>query len=268
MDFFNYLPEEKKLLEIRKQLYSSDQPGFYVFKNFISQGFVDHMRYFWLNEAPKSKVHKQLTGHIDKAKVFYEGCPNYFAITSYGTAYYNFFWNAPIDEAAHAVSFAINALRNAVEANNNYEFFYPINGNSCSYRIVNTKKGSPVPPHTDWMGEKNFTPKRLQATLILSKKGVDYDGDGMKMLSNDKKNRLVFDSADIPVNPGDLVLWRYNNEHSVDNVSTKEGQIGYLRMIFPPEFIATKPRELTLSAFSAKELSNGLLNKIKKKFIK
>ncbi|HWY38381.1 MAG TPA: hypothetical protein VNY73_07460 [Bacteroidia bacterium] len=266
MRFDSLSIEKNKLIEIRKELYGSNKPGFYILKNFISDQFVKHMRSFWNMEAYKSRTHIHLPESFNKADLFYYNCPNYFYKTPYGHAYYNYFWNNPTDETTHSVSFAVNYARNIIESNNNYEFFYPVNGNCCSYRIVTTMNGSPVKPHTDWTEGEYFVPRRLQATLFLSKKGIDYTGEGMKMMSNDKKTRYIFDSDEVNLNPGDLILWRYNNEHSVENINTLNDQDGFMRIIYPPEIIGEKPRDLILADFTARELANRLFQKIKNKF--
>jgi hypothetical protein len=264
IDFYSFRPEDAKLQVIRKELYHSESPGFYVFKKFIPEHFVSHMRTFWVNEAPISRLHSTLQ-EVVKPRLFYYGCPNYLYKTPYGHAYYNYFWNSPIDEVSHSVSFVVQQLRNIVESKNNYLDFFPSEGNSCSYRVVFTRNGERiVAPHQDWTTPPYFRPEKLQATLILSKKGQDYEGVGMKMLSNDKKTEYIFD-GNLPVEPGDLVLWRYNNMHSIENVITREDQIGFLRMIFPPETIHPKPTDMVLGEIKASELMNNLKQRIKKR---
>ena len=39
------------------------------------------------------------------------------------------------------------------------------------------------------------------------------------------------------IKAGDLVLWRYNNQHAVMNISSKAGQLGFLRVLHPPELL-------------------------------
>ena len=89
-----------------------------------------------------------------------------------------------------------------------------------------------VSPHRDWIGD-DFDPRRTQVTLFLSKRGVDYSGDGFVFQTN-RGARIVFD-RDVVVNPGDLVIWRHNNEHAVLNVTSRPGQVGFVRILLPPE---------------------------------
>lgn len=261
------LPDQE-LIKIRKELYHSSAPGFYVFKKFIDAEFLKHMVDFWTNENFEKSDFSTLT-QIDKKNQFYMGCPNYFYPTKYGKAYYQYFWNSPVDEATMSVSFAIQQLRNNLQSYNNYHEFFPLSGNSCSYRVVFTFNGDKVvAPHTDWLEPVElFKPERLQATLILTKKGVDYEGTGMWMESNDKKTKYIFDE-NLQVEPGDLVVWRYNNLHAVENVKTPEGKKGFIRMIFPPEFIFNRTKEQILKDFSGKELLNEIKQRAKNKFLK
>ncbi|MFQ5786602.1 MAG: hypothetical protein ACE5H1_01340, partial [Thermodesulfobacteriota bacterium] len=52
-------------------------------------------------------------------------------------------------------------------------------------------------------------------------------------------NDVVF-GDDVLINPGDLVLWRYINQHSVQDISTEQDKLGFMRIIFPPEFMNTQ----------------------------
>ena len=107
-----------------------------------------------------------------------------------------------------------------------------------AFRVVLTRNGRDiVRPHQDWVG-KNFDPRRLQASLFLSEKGPDYRGRGFVFQSNQGQD--VSFGTDVEIQRGDLAFWRYNNVHRVDDVETDPGQLGMLRLIFPPE--AIQPR--------------------------
>ena len=260
---------EEKLKQVRKELYHSERPGFYVFKNFLSSQMVSHLIDFWtIEDLNKGKSHLTVTS-FDKKEIFFPGCPNYFYPYAYNTgkAYYNFFWNHPADEASMTISFSICQLRNAVQSYNNYEDFFPFSGVSNSYRVVFSFNGKEiVPAHSDWLEPKEkFKPERLQATLILTKKGIDYSGKGMWVMGNDKKTKYVFDD-NLQVDPGDLVLWRYNNQHGVNDVTTTKGQRGFIRMIFPPDFIYKQSAKKILEGVTRQDFVNELKRRIKKKF--
>ncbi|MBI3511385.1 MAG: hypothetical protein HY064_12030 [Bacteroidetes bacterium] len=263
---FSFRPSDEELKQIRSELYRSDAPGFFIFRKFINENFLNHMRSFWIHEAPISKSHVKLQG-IDKKKMFWLGNPDYLYETRFGRAYYNYFWNKPVDEATYAVAFAVQQLRSLIESNKNHLDFYPLDGYCCSYRVVITRNGEKiVEPHSDWTTPPYFRPERLQATVILSKKGTDYNGIGMKTISNDKKTEYVFDSENMPLEPGDLVIWRYNNVHSVENVRSSEDQVGFLRMIFPPETILPRSEESVMSEIRASVLFKHLRKRILKRF--
>jgi len=145
-------------------------------------------------------------------------------------------------------------LRNLVEANPVFNEIFPLDGLSATFRVVNTKNGDIiVPPHSDWDGKNGnpFDPKRLQATLFLSKKGVDYSGTGY-MLKNNQGKYVIFD-GDVEVNPGDLVLWRYNNEHQVKDISSTNDQLGFLRILYPQN-VGAMPLKKRLKAFIKRNL--------------
>jgi hypothetical protein len=88
--------------------------------------------------------------------------------------------------------------------------------------------------------EKNrYDPSRLQATLFLSEKGRDYASGGFRFETN--QGKTIGFGDEIAVAPGDLVIWRYNNLHSVENVASASGQFGFMRIIYPPEDVAAMP---------------------------
>lgn len=261
--YLNSFPDTAEINAIRKELYRSDGPGYYVFKDYLTKEFVDHLLQFWTREIIPENTHTKIE-QFKKEETFYQGCPNYYYPNNYGHAFYNYFWNKPVDEVSYAVSMQIQFLRNFVESKNFYTDIFPLTGRSYAYRVVITKGGSDiVGAHTDWL-EKNFDPSRLQATLILTKKGVDYEGTGMTLASNDKQTEWVFD-GNLEVNPGDLVLWRYNNVHSVKDVSSKDDQLGFIRMIFPPERIFPKPESKILDEIPTKTLMKEMQRRVGKK---
>lgn len=272
IDYKNFCVGDEDLISIRKELYGSNSPGYYVFKNFIPENFINHMLHFWTNEIREAPGHKEIREIRDKKDIFYEGCPNYFYPNQYGHAYYNFGFNKPADEVTHSVSFSVNCLRNIIEAVNNYQYLFLTdkysNGDgrhAWCYRSVFTKNGEKiVEPHRDWIDKANFNPAKLQATLFMSKKGIDYEGIGMKLESNNGKHHFVFDD-DIKVNPGDLVLWKYNNLHSVENIKSSPSQLGFFRFIYPPEVFYPVKIQQTLGNISTKILTKEIVKRILRK---
>ena len=76
------------------------------------------------------------------------------------------------------------------------------------------------------------------ALPILSEYNRDYTGSGFYLKNNQGSD--VYFGKDIQVSPGDLVLWKYNNEHGVENVHSDPNQIGFMRMLFPLEVLGNK----------------------------
>lgn len=244
-NFRDLLIDREQLISWRKELYKTDGKGYILFKNFIPEKYVEHIRNFWLYNIDPSKSFKNITGKNN----FTFGCPNYCSNKNndryFHDMYFNFMWNYPADEVTHQMAFLIMSFLNQIESKPVYSEFYPVmyggasrpeRGRALSYRVVNTKRGTSVPSHKDFHQEDvEFDPAKLQATLFLSKKGIDYDGEGFIFETN-TGGRVVF-GDDVEVEPGDLVVWRYCNLHSVENISTKDEQIGFLRVLFPREII-------------------------------
>lgn len=234
------LPEDA-LKYIRHALYHSESPGYFIFRNFISPEFVRHIAQFWcdLDEYDEFKV-------FQGKEQFRLGCPNFYKKNEGNNeGYYNFFWNTPRDSATYSVAFAATMLRNRIEGFEAYREIFPLPKHptfsraatiSVSFRVVITRSGNvvvPVHEDVDFYGIKE--PWRTQMTLFLSEGGKDYSGEGFWFEDNQGKNLLF--GRDVPVEAGDLVIWRYANAHSVQNVKTQEGQQGFVRVIFPPERI-------------------------------
>jgi len=265
MNYLDLFPSQDYLNEIRKDLYHSEGPGYYIIKGFLNETFYKHMLHFWFEEIIPSKSHT-LINEMDKPNLFYQGSPNYYYPNPYGMTYFNYFWNKPFDEVTYAVSWKIVEFRNLVQSKNFFNYMFPNEGRSVGFRMIQTTNGETVVPyHTDWL-EKNFDPSMLQATLILSDEGKDYSGRGMVMKTNQGKE--VSFGQDLGLEKGDLVLWRYNNEHAVVDVKSEKGQMGFVRMIFPPEKIHPKPDKVKLSEHSAKTLMSEVKSRVKKKVIK
>jgi hypothetical protein len=133
-------------------------------------------------------------------------------------------------------------LRNRLSGRNAFDECLPGAGKAVNYRVVISRNpNTAVSLHRDYFDharrmEKNaYDPSRLQATLFLSEKGRDYDGTGFRFTRNDG-TAVVF-GTDVPIAPGDLVIWKYTNWHAVEPVTARPDHLGFMRMIFPPEVI-------------------------------
>jgi hypothetical protein len=224
---------EEELPDIRRRLYHSSGDGYYVFRRFVSPDLVKHMRSIWTTVDPETS-HKLYTGNHN----FYVGCPNFYA--RYGDdgslIFYNFFFAPPLDEVTYEISVCVHALRNRLAGRNAFDEIW--GRRAVSYRVLlNLNRTTWAAPHTDFMDyerrwEKGYyDPSRLQATLFLSEKGADYTGTGFRLRSN--SGRSVVFGEDVPVAAGDLVIWRYGNQHSVEDVATPPGQFGFMRILYP-----------------------------------
>jgi hypothetical protein len=233
LDFENLGIPEEDLAPARRAIYHSEGPGYFVFRNFLSPALARHVKSFWQN-LDQSYAHKPFPGMAHMAK----GCPNFYYGEQGGNrGYFNFFWNHPVDEATYAASFQVQWLRNRVMGRTPFEEIFPLYGRSTCYRVVISQNGDNIiPPHRDW-SEDFFVrePARLQATLFLGLPGVDYVGDGF-IFENNQGKKVVF-GRDVQIESGDLVLWRYSNEHAVANVRSKPGQAGFMRILFEPDEI-------------------------------
>ncbi|OEK05230.1 hypothetical protein [Roseivirga misakiensis] len=270
MNYSDLIIPANDLIQIRKKLYHSEGPGYYVFQDFIDPAFTSHIISFWSQELKSPAKGWKKVKKINKDKDLYMGCPNYLKEEVHGLTYFNYLWNEPLDEVTYAVSWKIMELRNQVMSRNFYLRVFPTNGNgnrSNSFRVVLTKNGEEiVKPHKDWTGEKFFDPAALQATLILSDHDTDYSGEGLMFKKNN--NEEICLNRDIGVKKGDLILWKYTNEHCVRNVNSSPNQLGFVRILFPPEQLFEVPDSVLLKKLSAKSLTRELARRAKRKVIK
>jgi hypothetical protein len=233
-DFNTLAIPEEALQPIRRDLYHSGGLGYHVFRNFLDPQIAAHMQRFW-SELELTRVHRRLPD--EGVKMLSNGCPDYYYGDQQGDhrGYLNFFWNHPADEVSYAVAMQVQWLRNRVMGRAPQEDIFPLRGRTVSYRTVISMRGETVTrPHRDFDGDEWIRePWRLQTTLFLSTPGVDYSGDGF-ILETNRGGHVRF-GHDVPIANGDLVLWRYCNEHSVLNVQSSDEQCGFIRMLFPVE---------------------------------
>jgi hypothetical protein len=259
--------EDANFDAVRRDLYNSDGPGYYVFPSFISEEQAHRIYEYYTNSI---KPNERFKGFLS-FRHLYKNCPNYYLPqnTKDNLTFMHFFWNDPPHESLHSIAFQVQILRNIIETSDPFREIFPLSrkdtgGKSspikfnCSYRFNLDRNGSPVPMHQDWM--INFDPRRLQGTLFLSQKEVDYKGQGFIFTKNNGDEIVLADEYSIV--PGDLVFWRFNNAHAVKNIQSDPNQKGFVRILFPLEKIYEKAPFMfslpNLSAYIYRELSKNI----------
>ena len=231
---------EAALVQNRRNLFHSTGPGYVIFRNFLDAGQVAHLRDLWSNVDPNFQ-HVPFEG---KHQIV-AGCPNMSSADDKGNCtFHNFLWNQPLDELTWTIGWMVHGLRNRLSGRSFYAETLPGSGKVLNQRVVHTRNASTwIAPHRDYFYydrrfEKNmYDFSRLQATLFLARKDEDYDGRGFVLETNGGKT--ISFGTDVEISPGDLVIWRYNNLHSVEGIVSRPDQIGFLRMLFPLETLAT-----------------------------
>lgn len=224
----------KKRSKIQRAIYQ-DQ-GFFIFKNFISQDALDAIKSFWLDDRIDYFFHDKLANK-DVSLL----SPPYLikGKKQSDKVYCTGIWNEPLDDLTHEVAYQVGTLRNIIE---NKPIFFGLHLKSkwiLQYRVCRSVSGGTiVNRHADFMeeyradstGSHAFDPVRLQATLVLSKNDKDYSSGGFYLEIDGRK----FYSTDIGATAGDLILWKYNIPHGVDDIMlNNENDIGFMRIIFP-----------------------------------
>jgi hypothetical protein len=230
LDYQTLRLDESVLAPIKAEIFDKERPGYALLRGFLSPDVVEHMVAFWRRPADR-RTHRPYIGKYS----IYRGCPNYVEKSVNGTkSFYNFFWNAPADSLTYSVALQVQLLRNRIEGSDAFREIFPMTERSASFRVVVNKNGSNlVPAHRDFLAADSFDTTRTQVTLFLSEKGKDYSGNGF-MFENNQGVKLSM-GTDVEVRAGDLMVWRYNNEHAVDVVKATRDQLGFMRVIFPPE---------------------------------
>jgi hypothetical protein len=231
---------EAALSGVRHELYHSTGPGFVIFRNFLNADQVEHLRVFW-----GSFRTDQGYATFEGKHQFVAGCGNFVSRDpkNDNATFHNFLWNVPIDELTWTTAWMVQGLRNRISGR---PFFAETIGNAgrvVNNRVVLTRNAETwIAPHRDYFNydrrlEKGlYDLSRLQATLVLARKGEDYQGRGFVFEKN--SGETISFGTDVEVHPGDLIVWRYNNLHSVEGVSSKPGQLGFLRFLYPLETLA------------------------------
>jgi hypothetical protein len=117
-----------------------------------------------------------------------------------------------------------------------------------------------------------FDPSRLQATLFLSDRNIDYAGSGFLFEKNNGHKITL--GGDIPIQSGDLLIWRYGNLHSVENVKCTAEQFGFMRIIYPIYDLTDKApsppklsRRVHMRLLSSIAPVRGILGRVKKRLL-
>lgn len=231
------IPEEE-FARFRHDLYHSTGPGYVVFPGFLSGDAVRHIQSIWPNIDP-ARTHKMFWSKEDMSAA----CSDFYTADNHGNRnFYNFIFNTPVDEVTWTASIFVHMLRNRLSGRPPFAEMFPVSGRVLSYRVVITRVSKTwAKPHRDYIQDptsldrNKYDLSRLQATLFLSEKGRDYSGTGFRFERNG--GRTVIFGTDVPVKAGDLVIWRYNNLHSIEDVSAVDGQLGFMRIIYPPEIM-------------------------------
>jgi hypothetical protein len=231
-----WIPEEK-LAPIRRELYHSTCPGIYVVRGFIEPDQAEHMRRIWSDPDAGCKFAPFGGKHL-----FSFGSPNMASSFGNNRTFFNFLWNPPLDEFTYTLAYYVHGLRYRVEGKIPVQDLLPLAGKSLCYRVIITGDADvDVAMHRDWWAPEDPLNKlkhdlvRLQVTLNLARYGQDYSGEGFVFVTT--QGERLATGRDLNLEPGDLVLWRQNNYHGIVNVRVAPGQLGFMRIIYPADFL-------------------------------
>ena len=252
------------LWEIRNKIYHSQGDGFFLFKGFVEDKFTEHLVNYWSRSLDPPQTHTLFPG---KENAFYPGCPCYY---KHGRStglkiFYNPLWSNRHEVVSNEIATSIIHLRSQIEGKAFTREIVPHIGQRCVIpRLIITRNGQNIlAPHTDYgldePDPKNIDLARVQATLFLSQIDLDYAGSGFVFTKND--GTKIHCERELGIVPGDLLIWRYNNQHEIDDISCSDDQTGFVRMLFPPEVITRKGGKS-----SVMESVKYFLRKVKRNF--
>jgi hypothetical protein len=220
------------ITEIRQQLFLQDSP-FVRIPNVIPKEYVSLLQQRWKNM--NSSGFAPFISNVDLTNTD----PNYHLHVDHTfDGFYLFPWNKPADQYTHQICLSIHQMRNQIEGGAPFKGLFSYEERFVQFRVLRSMNGeSHVPLHSDFIGnpprralsEHVFDPNRIQATLLLSEKEIDYTGEGFTFMPENCS----------PIDPcahakaGDLLLWRYNEPHMVKSIYSSKTQLGFLRIIFP-----------------------------------
>ena len=227
------------LQEMRESLYLSTENGFYIIRGFLSNSNAQHLRKIWTN-VPKGTFPPFPGKHT-----VYLGGSNGVNITGKNVTYWNYPWNLPYDEVSAACSLYIHQILSVLEERSVTDFIYSENV-TLAFRVIHTKDKEgeyEIEPHTDFYDPDNKLGRnslgfplhnraKLMATLFLSEPH-EYCQGGFKFRTNFGKDIVI--GSGLEVLPGDLLIWRHSNLHSVVPPSPNNNELGFLRLLFTYE---------------------------------
>lgn len=225
---------------VRKNVYLGS--GFHVIRQFLPVKQIENLARFWSRHG-----NEQVTRYVKK-KMLFDGCPDISQVTPSIDRHFNYFWNAPNHQFTYLTAWQLQCLRNEIEGNPvNQDFLahFPKNRldpnfrSVSSYRIVTTRDGGAVTPHIDWPLDHS----RLQFELMLTSYGEDYSG-GFVLDDEFRGGSPVNICEQQNLRAGDLLIFRYGQRHSVQEITNGSSGRGFSRLMMPLESI---PKKNTLS---------------------
>jgi SAM-dependent methyltransferase len=231
---------DEELRAARHEIYRGR--GYHVFRSYLDPRQAAYVVHHWQGYRGEGSGEHG----FDKQRLFYEGCPNYSHEYEGRVVHFNFFWNAPSDLLTYEASWRIQRLRNQIEgrhSSENYIATFPYDPTvtratpgdrlrGVSYRVVGTRRGGEISPHRDWRSD----PSKIQMSLFLTAQGDDYGQGGFLFRSPDDTLTNLCETEHLGA--GDLLAFRYNNEHGVAAVESGKGQRGFWRILLPIESIS------------------------------
>jgi len=230
-----------ELDDARRAIFTSDAPGYWVARGALAPQIVNHIRQVW-GAAHTVRHWDPNRGNAE----FRMGSPDTMSVIDNPNAkmraFHCWFWNAPFDEVTQSVAFEAQQFRNYLEGRPSNFGYLPLADGKAAQIFIRQDflGGDIVPAHVDFgdmpppRGAASIhtpDPSRLQVTTILSKRGVDYTGEGLIYRLNNGTEVVLEDHE--PLEPGDIIFWRHVNLHQVRNVKATENGAGYMRIIMP-----------------------------------
>ena len=221
----NLLLDDDSIKKSREDLYKSAR-GYCIFPDFLSTPEVNSLKQTWVHTNDTDHFKGPPNGELT------ESTPNFVTqdLEDPQTTYHNFLWNEPWHAATYSITLQVQLIRNQITDKPVNTGLSPTSDRTVAYNCVRTLGGTPVKPHQDTTDNPLHFPG-LQATLFLSDHGKDYSGRGFVFTTNDGEKIVL--GRDRSVSSGDLLLWRFGNEHAIADVETTEDQLGFLRIIYP-----------------------------------
>jgi SAM-dependent methyltransferase len=235
LDTASQMSLQADLGRIREAIYLGG--GYHVVRNYLTPSQVEHIVWFWQTH------HNARIKTYNKSKLLYQGCPDMSQLADDKDRHFNFFWNKPLDMFTYSTAWRLQALRNQVEGNPPGQDFLPHymsylveKGGRCisSYRVSTTRQNGAVDAHIDWP----MNHARVQLSLMLTSHGEDYRG-GFLLNESFRGGKLVNLCEKENLRAGDLVVFRYSQEHGVSNIQAAPGKLGFSRILMPHETIQT-----------------------------